>query len=256
MYYSSNKTNSDYYNTYKEEMATLEDYHEGFSFQKIIKIGFTILLLGLFSIFTIYLMNNLSIDSKERVVSRVSTIDNREKIPAKISFSEEVLPKSIQIEREKIDISPKDVAVIVEIIMNQINNRKKVSLEHQLISAEDCRVNMKTLKSNNHYNKIVISNSNNKNIIDRDKKFKKDLDALLREASSISSGYEEAIKKEINTRANEMRVIIVQKGDTLSKIAKKAYGNFDAYIKILMANPEVLKNPNEIFVGQKLRIPA
>jgi len=47
----------------------------------------------------------------------------------------------------------------------------------------------------------------------------------------------------------------VQKGDTLSKIAKRAYDNCDAYIKIFKANPEVIKNPNQIFIGQKLRIP-
>ncbi|RUM69524.1 MAG: hypothetical protein DSZ07_04455 [Sulfurovum sp.] len=53
-----------------------------------------------------------------------------------------------------------------------------------------------------------------------------------------------------------MRIIIVKKGDTLSKIAKKAYGSIDAYPKIFMANPEIIKNPNEIFVGQRLRIPT
>jgi len=57
MYYNSNKNNSAYYNAYKEEMETLEDYHDEFSFQKIMKIGFIILALGLLSILTIYLSN-------------------------------------------------------------------------------------------------------------------------------------------------------------------------------------------------------
>jgi len=55
---------------------------------------------------------------------------------------------------------------------------------------------------------------------------------------------------------NEMKIIIVQKGDTLSKLAKKAYGNYEDYTKIFAANPEIIQNPNQIFIGQRLRIPS
>jgi len=254
MYYNSNKTNNDYYNTYKQEMTTLEDYHEGFSFQKIIKIGFTILMLGLFSIFTIYLINYFSVDGKE-VISKSTNINHTyEKVPPKVVLSEEMLPKSIQIEEKKSDISPKDVALIVKIIIAQINDKKGSSLESQILLSKKQGVNLKTLAESNHYNKIIVSN--NKNFEDKQIELKEKLDLLLTEAYPILSGYEQAIQKELETRSNEMRIIIVQRGDTLSKIAKKAYGKFDAYPKILMANPEIVKNPNEIFVGQKLRIPA
>ena len=47
----------------------------------------------------------------------------------------------------------------------------------------------------------------------------------------------------------------VQKGDTLSKIAKRYYGDPNLYTKIFEANTDVLKDPNLIRVGQKLRIP-
>jgi nucleoid-associated protein YgaU len=52
-----------------------------------------------------------------------------------------------------------------------------------------------------------------------------------------------------------MRIIIVKKGDSLSKLAQKAYGDKLAYDRIFKANPEIIKNPNQIFVGQKIRIP-
>jgi nucleoid-associated protein YgaU len=52
-----------------------------------------------------------------------------------------------------------------------------------------------------------------------------------------------------------MRIIVVQQGDTLSKIAEKAYGDYEQYIKIYNANPEILSNPDQIYVGQKIRIP-
>ena len=48
---------------------------------------------------------------------------------------------------------------------------------------------------------------------------------------------------------------VVKKGDTLSKIAKEYYGDAQLYPQIFEANRDVLKDPNKIQVGQKLRIP-
>lgn len=47
----------------------------------------------------------------------------------------------------------------------------------------------------------------------------------------------------------------VVSGDTLSAIAKKFYGKGSLYPKIFEANKEVIKDPNLIYVGQKIRIP-
>lgn len=44
-------------------------------------------------------------------------------------------------------------------------------------------------------------------------------------------------------------------GDTLSAIAKRFYGDAGAYPRIFEANREVIKDPDKIFVGQKIRIP-
>lgn len=48
---------------------------------------------------------------------------------------------------------------------------------------------------------------------------------------------------------------IVKKGDTLSKIAEEHYGDAKLYPKIFEANRDVLKDPDKIRPGQKLRIP-
>jgi nucleoid-associated protein YgaU len=48
---------------------------------------------------------------------------------------------------------------------------------------------------------------------------------------------------------------VVRQGDTLSKIAEQCYGDRSLYPKIFEANRDVLKDPNLIRVGQKLRIP-
>ena len=48
----------------------------------------------------------------------------------------------------------------------------------------------------------------------------------------------------------------VQKGDTLSEIAKQFYGNGNLYMKIFEANRDQLKDPDKIQIGQVLKIPA
>jgi nucleoid-associated protein YgaU len=48
---------------------------------------------------------------------------------------------------------------------------------------------------------------------------------------------------------------IIQKGDSLSAIAKRYYGNANDYPRIFDANREVIKNPDLIYPGQKIRIP-
>ncbi|AUC74514.1 peptidoglycan-binding protein LysM [Olleya sp. Bg11-27] len=45
-------------------------------------------------------------------------------------------------------------------------------------------------------------------------------------------------------------------GDTLGKIAKKYYGNAMKYPEIFEANKPLLTDPDKIYVGQVLRIPA
>lgn len=47
----------------------------------------------------------------------------------------------------------------------------------------------------------------------------------------------------------------VQKGDSLSKIAKQFYGNANKYPVIFEANKPMLKNPDLIYPGQMLVIP-
>jgi nucleoid-associated protein YgaU len=48
----------------------------------------------------------------------------------------------------------------------------------------------------------------------------------------------------------------VKSGDTLSQIAKDAYDNANAYMKIFEANKPMLSHPDKIYPGQVLRIPA
>jgi len=51
------------------------------------------------------------------------------------------------------------------------------------------------------------------------------------------------------------RTYTVESGDTLWKIAEQMYGSGSKYMKIFEANSDLLENPDQIFPGQKLKIP-
>ena len=47
----------------------------------------------------------------------------------------------------------------------------------------------------------------------------------------------------------------IKSGDTLSAIAKHFYGDANKYQQLFEANREVIKHPDKIFPGQKIRVP-
>ena len=51
------------------------------------------------------------------------------------------------------------------------------------------------------------------------------------------------------------KIYEVVSGDSLSKIAKREYGDANKWERIFDANQDVLKNPDKIYPGQKLKIP-
>lgn len=56
--------------------------------------------------------------------------------------------------------------------------------------------------------------------------------------------------------APESQMYTVVSGDSLSKIAKKFYGDAGKYHAIFEANQPMLKDPDKIYPGQVLRIPV
>ena len=60
---------------------------------------------------------------------------------------------------------------------------------------------------------------------------------------------------ETKQKSAESQMYTVVAGDSLSKIAKKLYGNAGKYNVIFEANRPMLKDPDKIYPGQVLRIP-
>ena len=61
---------------------------------------------------------------------------------------------------------------------------------------------------------------------------------------------------EVVQASEESDMHVVQSGDTLSAIAKEHYGDAGKYPVIFEANKPMLKDPDLIYPGQVLRIPA
>ncbi len=56
--------------------------------------------------------------------------------------------------------------------------------------------------------------------------------------------------------AESAEIYEIVSGDTLGAIAKRFYGNASKYMTIFEANRDILSDPNKIYPGQKIRIPA
>ena len=282
MYYNSN--NNDYYNSYKKELAELEAYRKEESTQKVIRFILYFLIIFLFIVTVFYLYKYFNpIITKQNSFLQQETLASKNKPLPNIVIREEELPKSIQLlesnveKRENISSNPTnnqkssiknthkavssmsehDIALIVKIIISQMNAKVEKPLEQQLEEVSEQKFVNKDLKKTNHYNKIILTENEIKDIKNSSlMQLKSSLNNIINELVLVDSNYTKALKNELLSRKNEMRIMIVREGDTLSKIAKRAYGNNADYKKILSANPEIIKNPNQIFVGQRLRIPS
>ena len=71
--------------------------------------------------------------------------------------------------------------------------------------------------------------------------------------SDVESGSSSTAPRSTTPAAD--RTYTVQKGDSLSKIAKREYGDAQQWRRIYNANRESIENPDLIYPGQVLRIP-
>ena len=86
-------------------------------------------------------------------------------------------------------------------------------------------------------------------------------DQATKEKLILAAGNVEGVSKveeDLTTAQTEPEASFhtVEKGDTLWAIAAKSYGNGSQYMAIFEANKPMLSDPDKIYPGQKLRIPA
>ncbi len=149
-------------------------------------------------------------------------------------------------------------------LVKSLENSEVDSLVSQLenvdISEKDNNKKAETKETVDTYNKKIVSS---------EKLASDDLSRLSNDISDIiendkekeiikdknSTEYAKEVDKETKERKKEMRYITVRKGDTLGKIAKRVYGNVMMYKKIYEANPDILRRPDKVYIGQRLRVP-
>ena len=146
------------------------------------------------------------------------------------------IQKSEQIEQEILV----DVNRANSINDGKTEQRKRLSSEDVNKIVHMVMLKMASLKREENQHKKSLSQNDNNN-----------------GETALNSSYKDdkIVLQDLPINTNNMRVIVVKKGDTLSTIASKAYGNENAYKKIYAANPEIIKDKDRIFIGQKIKIP-
>ena len=71
--------------------------------------------------------------------------------------------------------------------------------------------------------------------------------------SDVKSGSSSTAPSPAQPATEETYVVVA--GDSLSKIAKRLYGDANKWRQIYEANKDLIKNPDLIHPGQKLKIP-
>ena len=149
-------------------------------------------------------------------------------------------------------------------LFNSLQSLNADSIENSAVDTtnlQNINTNQKvrsTKKEKDTFNKVIVENKTSSSTDDLSKLYNQLNQIMKKDKSKIKSKNKKFVKKlikETRVRKNAMRIITVRPGDTLSSIAKRAYGNAMKYGKIFEANPELISNPNRIYPGQKLRVP-
>ena len=72
--------------------------------------------------------------------------------------------------------------------------------------------------------------------------------------SDVQEGSSSSAPRHTDTGSTQ-HTYTVKDGDTLSAIAKREYGDANEWKRIFEANKDILKDPDKIYPGQKLKIP-
>jgi len=150
-----------------------------------------------------------------------------------------------------------DAALLNDLSTADVDNVQEQEMDLSSLDNIDSNkeVKEKNVKADT-FNKVIIDKNEVATKDDLSKLYAKLNQIMKKDKKKVkSSNYVSKIKKETKVRSNAMRIITVRKGDTLSLIARRAYGDAMMYPKIFAANPDLIKNPNKIFPGQKLRVP-
>ncbi len=156
--------------------------------------------------------------------------------------------------------APEDIALIEslsQVEVDTLEEEKAPTKEQIKANAHKIKAKGKIDKTDT-FNKVIVAKDTTANQNDDTDlaQLSDEINNILKEAESSAAKEDNAVlESELQERANELRYYVVKPGDTLGGIALKVYGAASMYMKIYKANPDLIKNPNKIYVGQRLRVP-
>jgi len=106
------------------------------------------------------------------------------------------------------------------------------------------------------YNNLTVKTSGDTVTIEGEVAQQEDAEKIALAVGNVEGVQVVDNRLKVATPAPEATYHTVEKGDTLSKIAKEVYGDMMKYPIIFEANKPMLTHPDKIYPGQVLRIPA
>jgi len=152
--------------------------------------------------------------------------------------------------------SNKDTSLVKALEAAPTDTLKEKKIDTSKVASGDVKAKSNSNKKIDTFNKVIVKQKTNGD--DEFAKLTQEIDSILntKDVKAVQSKNQKAIDAEVKEREKELRFIVVKQGDTLSSIARRAYGKSSAYRIIYQANPGLIKNPNRIYIGMKLRVPA
>lgn len=139
-------------------------------------------------------------------------------------------------------------------IRSDITNALANQIDHLDVSFDDGTVTLSGMVDyNSSKQKAVLLAGNVDGVekVDDSKLTVKPLEVHRQEAEE-----HKAKQAEAEQQKPDFTFYTIQKGDTLSAIAKSHYGDANKWHDLFEANREVIKDPDKIYPGQKIRVPA
>ena len=270
-----------------------EDESSGSMFNTIIKLLVILLLLILLVVLGVVAYKYLNSDANSQSISTTYLQPVTGQVAVQPTKQEQVTQAVGAQVAASGGVKKEDIALIVQSVLAQMkadkatkqplsSNQQVVNDDNndqellsnlssaQMDTLDEQNVNISNINNANYQQEIDNQNSKkvdnfNKVIIEKNAEVSQDdLSKLYNQLNTImkkdkkktkTSKYTKMISKEVKTRENAMRIITVKSGDSLSKLAFKAYGETSMFYKIFEANPDIVKDPDKIYIGQRLRVP-
>ncbi len=195
---------------------------------------------------------------QEEIAAIVKSVLSQMKQPQQIKQPQQAKQQTTTVQTTNTPAEVDDAELLNNLQSTNVDSTKNEDIDLSGLDSVNSKkeVNTKGKKQEDTFNKVIIKKENVATKDDLAKLYAK-LNTIMKkdQAKAKKSSYTKMISGETKVRANAMRIIVVKKGDSLSKIAFRAYGDAMKYNKIYAANPDIIKNPNLIHVGQRLRVP-